>query len=325
VLVAGYAVGYFGAAGDGATLLDGLFFLIALVLPLVLVALVARLAEELGRQRAAVATLAEVVPPLIAALDGTRSALEAHAPASPQAIRREVEAALAAGRGADAAASRPERPPSGHAEPRAARQTLPARSSAPLPPAAPAPREAARPPRPAGPAAEPPPPLPLLPEAEADGRPDWPTLIRALDFPRDAGDRDGFRALKLALRHHGLAQMLQAAEDVLTLLSQQGLYMDDLAPAPADPEAWRRFIAGRRGAEAAGVGAIRDPGALETARALTRADPIFRDTALFFQRRFDAVLGEFAAGVDDAAIAALADTRSARAFMLLARLSGSFG
>ena len=84
-------------------------------------------------------------------------------------------------------------------------------------------------------------------------------------------------------------------------------------------------MAGARGADVARVGAIRDPRALETARALTKSDPIFRDTALFFQRRFDAVLGEFAAGAGDAEIAELADTRSARAFMLLARLSGSFG
>ena len=188
----------------------------------------------------------------------------------------------------------------------------------------PAPASASRRPRPA-PAAPPDTSLPLLPEAEDVVRPDWQTLVRGLDFPRDAGDAEGFRALEAALRHHGLAQMLQAAEDVLNLLSQEGVFVDDLSPEPPDPEAWRRFMAGRRGADVARVGAIHDPGALETARALTKSDPIFRDTALFFQRRFDAVLGEFAAGATDAAIAELADTRSARAFMLLARLSGSFG
>ena len=30
--------------------------------------------------------------------------------------------------------------------------------------------------------------------------------MRALDFPRDADDAAGFRALKVALRHHALAQ-----------------------------------------------------------------------------------------------------------------------
>ena len=54
-----------------------------------------------------------------------------------------------------------------------------------------------------------------------------------------------------------------------------------------------------------------------------KSDTIFRDTALFFQRRFDSVLSEFAAGAGDAELMALAGTRSGRAFMLMARLSGS--
>jgi hypothetical protein len=155
-------------------------------------------------------------------------------------------------------------------------------------------------------------------------RPGWPDLIRALDFPRDAEDRDGFRALKAALRHPTLAQMLQAAEDVLTLLSQEGVYMDDLAVEPGDPAQWRRFMAGVRGAEVASVGGVHDANALETARRLAKSDPIFRDTTLFFQRRFDAVLAEFARDASDADLLALADTRSGRAFQIMARLGGSF-
>jgi hypothetical protein len=276
-----------------------------------------------------VAALTDLVPPLIGALDGTRSALEHHGPASPQEIRREIEAALSgAGRPAPASAAQADRLLAESAELRAGLQALLARSEGSLPEEPPAPREArpaARRARVSPVAAPAEPALPLLPEAEDVARPDWPTLIRALDFPRDAEDRDGFRALEAALRHHGLAQMLQAAEDVLTLLSQEGVFMEDLSPEPADPDAWRRFMSGARGADVAGVGAIRDAHALETARGLTRSDPIFRDTALFFQRRFDAVLGEFAASADDAAIVELSSTRSARAFMLLARLSGSFG
>ncbi|HET9070001.1 MAG TPA: hypothetical protein VFN28_15275, partial [Amaricoccus sp.] len=73
----------------------------------------------------------------------------------------------------------------------------------------------------------------------------------------------------------------------------------------------------------AGLGGIDDAQALEAARALMRSDPIFRDSALFFQRRFDAVLGEFASRAEDAELEELAATRSGRAFMMLARLSGS--
>ena len=165
--------------------------------------------------------------------------------------------------------------------------------------------------------------LPLLAAEEAPARPGWPDLVRALDFPRDADDTAGFRALKAALRHHGLAQMLQAAEDVLNLLSQEGVFVDELPMAPVDAGAWRRFMAGKRGAEVTGLGGISDARALDAARGLMRSDSIFRDSALFFQRRFDGVLGEFAAEASDAEIEELAGTRSGRAFMMLARLSGS--
>ena len=52
--------------------------------------------------------------------------------------------------------------------------------------------------------------------------------------------------------------MLQSAEDVLNLLSQEGVYVDDLAMAPVDVAAWRRFMAGVRGPEIAGLGGISD-------------------------------------------------------------------
>ncbi|MEM8570455.1 MAG: hypothetical protein AAGG56_06035 [Pseudomonadota bacterium] len=170
------------------------------------------------------------------------------------------------------------------------------------------------------------PPLPHLgaPESETATRPNWQDLVRALDFPRDDQDFDGFRALQAVLRYHPLAQMLQSAEDVLTLLSQEGVYMEDLAVLSSDPAAWRAFMAGTRGAEVASVGGILDEHALEQTRALLKTDPIFRDTALFFQRRFDRVLQDFASAAADDEIIEMANTRSGRAFMLLARLNGAF-
>ena len=81
---------------------------------------------------------------------------------------------------------------------------------------------------------------------------------------------------------------------MLNLLSQEGIYVDELPMDPVDPVAWRRFMSGVRGPEIAAVGGIRDPQALDTARRLTASDSIFRDSALFFQRRFDGVLAEFA-------------------------------
>lgn len=326
VLVLSYAIGFFaitaGVQPRGTVFLDGMFFLIALVLPLMLVWLAAFLAEELERQRMVVAALAELAHPLILSLDAARDTLRTHGPAAPQDIQRAVQGAMLGARGADPTGAL-ERLLAGQARIQAELRALGGAA-----PAAAAPDPAAgRDPRArkgrAAPAGDQPD-LPMLPEAEAGAALDWPDLIRALDFPRDAEDRDGFRALKRALRHHSLAQMLQAAEDVLNLLSQEGVYMDDLTVVPGAPEAWRRFIDGARGAEVAGVGGVRDPRPLEIARGLMKSDPIFRDTALFFQRRFDGVLQDFAQDVDDAQLMRLADTRTGRAFMLLARLSGAF-
>jgi hypothetical protein len=337
-LVLGYGIGYLGVLAPlqppGMVFLDILLLLVALVLPLILLWLAALVAEELERQREVIAALAEVAAPLIEALESTRATLRSQGPVAPEEIRQAVHAALAGmGRGSDLAAPL-DRAIAGQVRMQRALDELLARTappaprrSEPEPPAAPAAAVAPAPvPAPAvapGPADQQPA-LPNLPGIDLPAPPDWPGLVRALDFPRDAEDQEGFRALRAALRHHGLAQMLQAAEDVLTLLAQDGIYVDDLVVAPPDPEHWRRFIRGARGAAVAGVGGIRDEAVLQKARRLMKTDPIFRDTALFFHRRFDAVLVEFAADAGDAELASLADTRSGRAFMLLARLSGSF-
>lgn len=332
VLVIAYAAAFLGGASGarGTVVLDALYFLVTLILPLMLIGLAAWLAEELARQRAALAALADLLPPLIGGLEAARDSLERHGPASPQAISQAVQAGLLAARPPSSPAAELaaplERLAAGQAQIRAELHAALRSPPDRRPGAAPAaiePAGPARRPRPARPQRPEPAALPPLPEAPAVAL-DWPDLIRALDFPRDADDRDGFRALKAALRHHGLAQMLQAAEDVLNLLSSVGVYMDDLEAAPADPASWRRFIAGTRGAGLASIGGITDPAALERAGELTRTDPIFRDTALYFQRRFDSVLNEFGQGAEDAQLLAIADTRSGRAFTLLARLGGSF-
>jgi len=55
-----------------------------------------------------------------------------------------------------------------------------------------------------------------------------------------------------------------------------------------------------------------------------RQDPVFRDVAHHFLRRFDRAFAAFERAADDAEIAALAETRTARAFMLLGRVAGTF-
>ncbi|MEM9437443.1 MAG: hypothetical protein AAGA15_10415 [Pseudomonadota bacterium] len=149
-------------------------------------------------------------------------------------------------------------------------------------------------------------------------------FIRALNFPETAEDQDGFAALRKALKHRSAASLIQASQDVLTLLSQDGIYMDDLRPDRAKPEIWRRFSAGERGRIVSVLGGIRDRSALALAAGRMRSDAIFRDAVHHFLRRFDEVLRDFCETASDEEIAALSDTRTARAFMLLGRVTGMF-
>ncbi|QUJ78030.1 hypothetical protein KDD17_11450 [Sulfitobacter albidus] len=149
-------------------------------------------------------------------------------------------------------------------------------------------------------------------------------LIRALNFPETAEDTEGFAALRRAMKDRGAAQLITAAQDILTLLSQDGIYMDDLRPDRARPEVWRQFGQGARGRPIAALGGIRDRSSLALTAGRMKQDPIFRDTAHHFLRRFDRLFHEFEKVASDAEISALADTRTARAFMLLGRVAGTF-
>ncbi|MCZ0960387.1 hypothetical protein [Paracoccus benzoatiresistens] len=193
------------------------------------------------------------------------------------------------------------------------------RAPAPVPAPAPAaPRPA---PRPATDAR----PQPARAESPAPVHVDADTLIRALNFPDGPDDSLAIAALRHALQDGDHARVLRAAQDVVTLLAGQDLYMDDLPPEPVPPALWRRFAEGARGSAVAALGGIRDQEALDIAAALLDRDEIFRDTAHHFLRHFDAMLTRQVPQMDDAQIAVLAETRSARAFMLLGRLAGVFG
>ncbi|QFT57524.1 hypothetical protein FIU94_01700 [Sulfitobacter sp. THAF37] len=149
-------------------------------------------------------------------------------------------------------------------------------------------------------------------------------FIRALNFPETAEDETGFASLRRALKDRAAKQLIQAAQDVLTLLSQDGIYMDDLRPDRARPEVWRQFAQGARGRPIAALGGIRDRSSLALSNARMKQDPIFRDAAHHFLRRFDKTFAAFEQNASDGEISALADTRTARAFMLLGRCAGTF-
>jgi hypothetical protein len=165
-----------------------------------------------------------------------------------------------------------------------------------------------------------------LPFREAPAAPvGWAQIARALDFPRDQSDAEGFAALRAAVADPQVAQLLQAAEDVLTLLAADGLHMEDLSPRETRLEDWRAYAEGARGAKAAAIAAIEDPDIVGRVRARVKRDAIFRDACLVFARRWATLVQRlFRELGEDPAMLALADSRSGRAFMLTARAMGAF-
>lgn len=149
-------------------------------------------------------------------------------------------------------------------------------------------------------------------------------FIGALNFPQDENDQEGFRQLRLALANHDTGKLIRSAQDLLTLISQDGVYMDDLIPETADPQVWRNFANGERGQGVSSIGSIHDTSSLALAAGRMRSDAVFRDTAHHFLREFDRTFAGFVEVASDADIVDLADTRTARAFMLLGRVTGTF-
>lgn len=149
-------------------------------------------------------------------------------------------------------------------------------------------------------------------------------FIGALNFPEDENDTEGFRQLRRALADRESSKLVRSSQDVLTLLSQDGIYMDDLTPDRSRPELWRLFAKGERGPAVAGIGAVHDRSSLALASGRMRSDAVFRDAVHHFLRQFDKTFANFAEVASDQDITKLADTRTARCFMLLGRVTGTF-
>ncbi len=149
-------------------------------------------------------------------------------------------------------------------------------------------------------------------------------FIKALNFPENEHDKEGFRTLRRALQDPNTKRLIRASQDVLTLLSQDGIYMDDLRPDRAKPELWRKFAKGDRGRTVAGLGGIHDRSSLALSAGRMKQDLVFRDAVHHFLRQFDRTLVDFEQNATDEEIVQMSDTRTARAFMLLGRVTGTF-
>ncbi|MFI0396584.1 hypothetical protein [Paracoccus jiaweipingae] len=150
-------------------------------------------------------------------------------------------------------------------------------------------------------------------------------LVAALNFPEGPDDRATIAALHAVLKDPDHSRLIRAAQDIITLLADRGIYMDFLPPASTDADLWRRFASGERGGDLAALARPTDPEALDSVTRMRREDDVFRDAVHHFLRHFDRMLTAHAPALDDNQIAALADTRSGRAFTLLGQVVGVFG
>lgn len=167
--------------------------------------------------------------------------------------------------------------------------------------------------------------LPLTGPTHAEGAPiTVQEFLKALNFPDSPEDREGFRVMRRAKEVRTLSQLLTTCQSLLSMLSQDGIYMDDLKPDPTDPEIWRRYAQGERNASTTTLGAIRDRSALALARNRMRVDTDFRATVHSYLVQFLDTLSHFEPNAEDTELLELADTRSGKAFMLLGRLVGTF-
>ncbi|MGF1658103.1 MAG: hypothetical protein ACFCUS_01595 [Rubrimonas sp.] len=299
--VAAYAAGFYAVETPPLGRLAALLFILTALAPAGLLAVAVALLRRAETAAATQAQAAPTPPPSTSTPPAELRALAARIAGLETQIaglRRALEATAAA-------------PP----------------SPAPLPPAtpSPAPPSPAPQPRRAAPADEPSLPFAEMPPGDGPRSPSWDDLARALDFPRDDRDAAGFAALQAAVRDPEAARLLQAAEDMLTMLAADGLHMEDLAPVPASLDAWAAYAEGARGAAAAAIGGVRDEAALALVQARLKRDAIFRDAALVFARRWGPFIQRvFRETGRDPLLLRIADTRSARAFMLVARAMGAF-
>lgn len=155
---------------------------------------------------------------------------------------------------------------------------------------------------------------------------DWSKLVRAANFPDSEDDRETLDALYAVLTDPEAAALLQSAEDALSALADIDYYMEDMTPHHAPAELWRSYIVDGDRRNSIDLGGIRDTHAIEDVVAAFERNPDFAPAAERFMDRYEGVLDRLFAEAPSTKLAVeLADTRSGRAYMLLARAAGRFG
>lgn len=338
--VLAYGAGFFGLfesarlAPHAATALEIALFVLAALAPVTLFVHGAFLAVKAEEIRVAAARVSRALESMAETPVGTAmDPPPAVEPAAPEVASAAVEAARGAIReetGAIAAevAETLSRLDASMAEIRAVADRLDQRAAAPpapgpVPPAETAPRKVTASP-PAADRAQPALPFGADAPAPVEGVP-WESVVRALDFPKDERDREGFAAIRQVVADRTFAELLQASEDTLSLLAEEGLYMEDLIVEHGSVADWIRYADGTRGGEVSSIAGILDEPTLDSVRARLKKDAVFRDAALHFMRRYDRVLRRMTEELGpDPLIIETADSRTGRAYMIVARVTGAF-
>ena len=149
-------------------------------------------------------------------------------------------------------------------------------------------------------------------------------FIKAANFPDNANDKDGLGSLRKALEDRDLAKLLNAAQDSLRIMSEDGIYVDTVGITIGKVELWRDFSDGKRGKKISGIAVFHDTSILEKVSSRFKTDTVFIDVVHHFLRQFDVVFTEFSKNASDNEILKFSKTRTALTFLILANVAGTF-
>ncbi len=147
---------------------------------------------------------------------------------------------------------------------------------------------------------------------------DWKKFVKAANFPENERDTATLDALYEVLTDPQAAALLQSSEDTLATLADLDLYMEDFVPEMSPITAWRGHLDGKPG-----VLGIDAPIEQSRINAKLNADAAFRKLSDRFVNRYQVVLKRlFHEGADGRLAIELADSRTGRAYILVAGALG---
>ena len=163
---------------------------------------------------------------------------------------------------------------------------------------------------------------PSHPETDSAARMSLPldTLIRALSFADHEDDAEGFEAIDRAMDNEATAKLLDASQDVLHRLSALDIFVDNLPLDIAQHEVWRLHAANASKSEIATLGAITETDVLERVANLLEQDEQFRESAQNLVDQVNDQMMDIIGDADADQVAAFANSRTIRAFILLGNI-----